>query len=255
MPNLKISQLTSGDPALTTDELPVARSGANAKVTAGSIGAAADITSLSSGGSAQTTDLVLVSRSGTNVSVTTQSIANLASPASLSYFVGPGVTEFSDVVSISFGSMTAVNNQVSGLLFSLKKPITFTKYSYNAVDNSFPGDKAAFALYDSSGTRIFQEVFATQNSGSPGPFAKTTSGIVLTPSDYYLMTSAQHTTANIMSFPNIDADLRVIINLQTPLVIVKSPNAFDGINMPASLGAVVDIGADAYSIPAVVFKS
>lgn len=37
MPDLKISQLTPGDPALSSDELPVNRSGTNFKVTAGSI--------------------------------------------------------------------------------------------------------------------------------------------------------------------------------------------------------------------------
>jgi len=39
MADLKISQLTSGDPAQTNDEIPVARSGANFKITAGSIAA------------------------------------------------------------------------------------------------------------------------------------------------------------------------------------------------------------------------
>lgn len=39
MPNLKISELTAGNPALTDDLVPIARSGANFSVTAGSIAA------------------------------------------------------------------------------------------------------------------------------------------------------------------------------------------------------------------------
>ena len=39
MADLKISQLTSGNPAQTNDEIPIARSGANFKITAGSISA------------------------------------------------------------------------------------------------------------------------------------------------------------------------------------------------------------------------
>jgi hypothetical protein len=41
MPDAKISELTPGDPAQATDELPVARSGTNVKVTAASIAALA----------------------------------------------------------------------------------------------------------------------------------------------------------------------------------------------------------------------
>jgi hypothetical protein len=39
MADTKISALTSGDPAQSTDEIPIARSGANFKITAGSIAA------------------------------------------------------------------------------------------------------------------------------------------------------------------------------------------------------------------------
>ena len=41
MADTKISALTSGDPAQSGDEIPIARSGANYKVTAGSVAALA----------------------------------------------------------------------------------------------------------------------------------------------------------------------------------------------------------------------
>jgi hypothetical protein len=52
MPDLKISQLTNGDPAQTADQIPINRAGVNFSITAGSVGDLAFPTDVYSGTSA-----------------------------------------------------------------------------------------------------------------------------------------------------------------------------------------------------------
>ena len=71
MADVKISALTSGNPAQSGDEIPVARSGANYKVTAGSIAA------LAGGGGGTTTNAATFDNSGSGAASGTASIFSL----------------------------------------------------------------------------------------------------------------------------------------------------------------------------------
>ena len=68
MPNLKISELPSGNPAVSTDQIPIARSGANYQITLGSMGSA--VTNLAAWQSVQTINFTAVAGNGYPVNTT-----------------------------------------------------------------------------------------------------------------------------------------------------------------------------------------
>ena len=132
MPNTKISDLTAGNPALGTDQIPVARSGTNVQVTAASIAAlspAGTVTSVAVSGG--TTGLTVtgspVTSSGTITLSGTLAPANggtgaIGTPSNGQLLIGNG-TNYS-VATLTAGSNVTITNSAGGITIAAASGVT-----------------------------------------------------------------------------------------------------------------------------------
>lgn len=204
MPDLKISQLTAGNPALTGDLLPIDRSGANFAVTAGSIAA------LASGSPAFNT-------------------------AGQGGFWGPGLDE--SVIygaGMSSGPASVSGNQVTAIQFELLYSITIRHISCNVTAGS-SSQTVNFGIYDVNGNKLVEASFSTTATGHKNVSVTPT---VLTPGIYYFAQSSSTSSISVTAF-NIASVIVVDLMNVNGVKIGQSPNPTSGGVMPATLGVLV----------------
>lgn len=151
MPDLRISQLTPGDPAQSSDEIPVNRSGTNFSVTAGSVAALANSSAFES------LPAWFMSGDGSNYSFSTS----------------PGL----------FSTGTA--NLIQFWMVQIFRTIKITTASFRYI-GAGAGGVGGIAIYDSTGQTKLASFDNFAFSGGAGPKTITATGgsVILNPGVY-----------------------------------------------------------------------
>lgn len=239
MSSEKISQLTSGNPALTGDVIPVDRAGENVSVTAGSIAALA-----SSGGNDFTT-------------------------AGGAFFIGPGLNGTMDSIPNANNTLTFVANTVYVTQFVLQSAYTIRKvsFTYGAVGVNNTGINWVVGIYDSTGAKVLDSgAFAGVNGGTyngVNPASNTLGTPVnLTAGVYYLawatsgIPSGQSSAkaSVIAGAAGVDSTAIIGANLNVTR-IGTAANVMSGSVLPSTLGALTPWGvATVAHAPAAAFE-
>lgn len=200
--SLKISQLTSGNPAQAGDLIPIDRAGSNFSLTAGAIAALAG--------------------SG----LTTVNGVGMLGPG---FINGAATTSDQNVL---IGS----NNQVHVYMFTPLLSITITKVKWH-VSGGANGTKFAFGIYSADGNTKLLDTGAITVAGVPSDYAITVSSVTLNAGTTYFF--AQTATGTLAQGPAIGLGPNEIVqmNASTPRYAFAANSSAAGV-LPATLGVL-----------------
>lgn len=214
MPDLKISQLTSGNPALTGDLLPIDRSGANFAVTAASIAALAAGPSFSGSGS---------------------------------FMFGPGITDLDSVfnnlgasVPLSEAAGVITANKVVVYIFQLTAARTISKVT-TVCGSSNGGVTATFGIYSFAGNKVLDSGNFTCLASS-GVQSNSITPVTLQPGVYWHAQATTSTNAPVFFGTKVASGGSIPSVLSSWILnatrAATAANPLSGGVLPATLGVL-----------------
>lgn len=199
------------------------------------------VSQLTSGNPAQAGDLIPVDRAGSNFSLTAGAVAALASSATLNTvngvgMIGPG---FINSAATTSDQQIAVSsaNEVRVYMFTPIITITITKVKWR-ISGGANGTKFAFGIYSADGNTKLLDTGAITLAGVPSNYSITVSSVTLNAGTPYFFAQTS-SSASFSQGPATDLGVNEVnqLNISTPRYGTAANVSSAGV-LPATLGVI-----------------